>query len=244
MGGMGLLAGSTRRGSACRLSMAEYAPPLELMKASPRAASAVAAGQPSREAQLEAQIEELLARLQKYEGLPHEDQATSEALNPVATPRAPAAAPSASIPSASEDTRTAPVVSNLVGDFHDRFWLPRAAAGDSAAASAASLAALSSDPAQRSVSAHLYAVRATQRLVRQVLATIRYRIPDDKRLQGSSVAAELESAVGAAVHSEFCRVFDDVSKVYSLLGDRMVAMSPTPQQGPGLRPRPPQPPLP
>ena len=70
--------------------------------------------------------------------------------------------------SASEEQRTSAAVSALVGDFHDRFWLPRDAAGDSAASSAAAAAALSTDPGQRSVAAHLYAVRTTQRLVKQV----------------------------------------------------------------------------
>ena len=86
------------------------------------------------------------------------------------------AQPPARGPSTSDDARTSPLVSSLVGDFHDRFWLPRDAAGDAAAASAASIAAMSSDPGQRSVAAHLYAVRTTQRLVQQATLTVRHQL--------------------------------------------------------------------
>lgn len=177
------------------------------------------------------------------------------------------AALAADTASASEDERTSAAVSTLVGDFHDRFWLPRDAAGDVAASSAASAAALSSDPGQRSVAAHLYAVRTTQRLVKQVrdrllppparliaacasarflqsagdaqltglsshaslggalsrsvfqvLATVRHRAPAEPAFgANTSFGIELEAAVGAAVHAELCRVFDEVSQVNALL---------------------------
>ena len=138
-------------------------------------------------------------------------------------------------PSASEDTRTSPAVSTLVGDFHDRFWLPRDAAGDTAASSAASVAALSTDPGQRSVAAHLYAVRTTQRLVQQVLATVRHRAPTEPAFGvNTNFGVELEAAVGAAVHAELCRVFDEISRINALLCAKHAAFPGLPRDGRSL----------
>ena len=135
--------------------------------------------------------------------------------------------------SSSEEQRTSTAVSTLVGDFHDRFWLPRDAAGDAAAASAASVAALSSDPGQRSVAAHLYAVRTTQRLVKQVLATVRHRAPNEPAFGvDANFGCEMETAIGAAVHAELCRVFDEVSRVNAVLCAKHAAM-PDPSRGAG-----------
>jgi hypothetical protein len=138
-------------------------------------------------------------------------------------------------PSASEETRTSPAVSTLVGDFHDRFWLPRDAAGDTAASSAASVAALSTDPGQRSVAAHLYAVRTTQRLVQQVLATVRHRAPTEPAFGvNTNFGVELEAAVGAAVHAELCRVFDEISRINALLCAKHAAFPGLPRDGRSL----------
>ena len=130
--------------------------------------------------------------------------------------------PAADAPSETEAMRAAPAVSSLVGEFHDRFWLPRGETGDMAAASAASIAAISPDPGQRSVAAHLYAVRVAQRLTSQVGHVVRHRAPKPvpPELRGADFHAELESAIGAAVHAELCRVFDEVGALYLLMRDQ------------------------
>jgi len=106
-----------------------------------------------------------------------------------------------------------------VGEFHDRHWLPREAIGDAAASSSAAHAALSDNPATRSVAAHLYAVRATHRAIGQVMRTVKHRggLEEGGKAQQREFAAELESAVGAALHSEVCHVLDELSRVHSQL---------------------------
>lgn len=144
------------------------------------------------------------------------------------------------IHSEAEKSRASPCVTSTVGQFHDRHWLPRNAVGDEAAASSACVAALSSDPTQRSVAAHLYAVRAAQRLVSQVVHTVRHHVrseDDDQPItvggvevdgrksaadwmrteMGEEFVAELETAVGASMHSELCRMFDEMSGTYNLM---------------------------
>lgn len=118
----------------------------------------------------------------------------------------------------SEAEGGAEAVSHLVGDFHDRFWLSRDASGDAAAASSAALTALSADASKRSAAAHLYAVRTTQRLIKQVMLVVRHRLTgDDRRIASSpEFEAELESAVGAAVDAELCGIFDEMSAVHEL----------------------------
>ena len=131
--------------------------------------------------------------------------------------------PSAHAPSESEAHRTSSVVPHLVGEFHDRFWLPRGDVGDAAAASAASIAAVSPNPGQRSAAAHLYAVRTTQRVRSQVMHVVAHRAPRHPALQGDDFAADIEAAVGAAVHAELCRLFDEVSAMHGMMKAQLMA---------------------
>ena len=121
--------------------------------------------------------------------------------------------------SCSEGERTSGQAVVGVGEFHDRHWLPREAIGDAAASSSAAHAALSDDPATRSVAAHLYAVRATHRAIGQVIRTVKHRggLEGGDKTQQREFAAELESAIGAALHSEVCHVLDELSRVHSQL---------------------------
>ena len=118
----------------------------------------------------------------------------------------------------SEGLRAAPPARTLVGDFHDRFWMTRDAHGDAAASAATALAALSEEAGRRSAAAHLYAVRATQRAVKQVTAVVRHRlggsIDDDNQRE---LAGEVETAVGAALHTELCHLLDEVSSTHHLV---------------------------
>lgn len=135
--------------------------------------------------------------------------------------------PSAEAPSDAEAVRAADDVSRLVGDFHDRHWLARGETGDVAAASAATIAAISSDARQRSTAAHLYAVRTSQRLVSHVMHVVANRAPRNAtQLKGEEFAAELESAVGAAMHAELCRIFDEVSHVHGLIREQYEELQP------------------
>jgi hypothetical protein len=234
--------GGTRRGSCSRLGMVDQMPSLVLMDAgcapsgasppseaplAPRqAVEAPSSGMTWRETQLLAQ----LARLTHSPAstLASQAKASDEAPPMGGRVPLPLEAPPSDAPSASEAERTSAGVTSLVSNFHDRFWLPRDAAGDAAAASSACIAALSADAGQRSVAAHLYAVRTTQRLVSQVLHAVHHRAPEVDELRGPEFSSELETAVGAAVHSELCRVFDEVSRVYRLMCERKAALPSSP----------------
>ena len=66
--------------------------------------------------------------------------------------------------------------------------------GDAAASAAAALAALSDDPGKRSVAAHLFTVRTTQRTIQQVLNVVKHRLPQVDEGSKTALAAEIAPA--------------------------------------------------
>ena len=129
---------------------------------------------------------------------------------------APSALPLKVGASPAECVRASPAARTLVGDFHDRFWLTREAHGDAAAAAATALAALSDDPAKRSVAAHLYAVRGVKRVVGQAMRAAEHRLKVEGKAK-ADFAVDIETAIGAALHSEVCHILDDVSGTHHLV---------------------------
>ena len=148
-----------------------------------------------------------------------------------------AGSPPAIIMAHSEKERAQPAPRTLVSDFHDRFWMARDAQGDAAASAAASLAALSEQASRRSAAAHLYSVRATHRVAAQVFAVVRHRFLNDfgEEPLMSELKAEVEQAVGSAIHSELCHVFDEVSGTHHLVCAQGAV---APPEAPGMAPGP------
>ena len=118
------------------------------------------------------------------------------------------------------------MATTLLGEFHDRFWLSRKAHGEAAAGAAAALAGLSETPGKRSVAAHLYTVRATQRVIDQVVSTVQLHAIGGGSSQ-NDLKHELSCAVGAALHGEYCALLDDVAETH-----RLVCLQRAAQQAP------------
>ena len=58
---------------------------------------------------------------------------------------------------------------------------------------------------------HFHQVLIRHLLIAQVVRTIAHRCPDEPRLVGAEFVAEIETAVGAAMHETYCQLFDEVS---------------------------------
>ena len=137
-------------------------------------------------------------------------------------------------PSASEDTRTSPAVSTLVGDFHDRFWLPWRSRRHSCLICCICCCAQHRPGAALGGGTPIRSAYDTK-----ACATgSRHRPASRPNRAGFGVntnfGVELEAAVGAAVHAELCRVFDEISRINALLCAKHAAFPGLPRDGRSL----------
>ena len=106
----------------------------------------------------------------------------------------------------------------LLQKLHESNYLPRTAAGDAAAASAASVAAISPDVSQRKTAAHLYALRTASRIAPQLRRLVAERSDKDDQI------AEVETAIGAELQPELAAIFSEVSEVFSKMASAHAAL--------------------